>query len=86
MIRAELACFGQIGEERKMNTLEYFRKLAKETEKWYVELNIDGNRTMPPTREEWAKHFGVSVELYPHVAMEMNPKFNLLFCLERSER
>jgi hypothetical protein len=62
-----------------MDTLEYCKKLAKETEKWYMELHVDGNKTMPPTRKEWANHFNVSPELYPHVAMEMDPKFNLLF-------
>jgi hypothetical protein len=56
--------------DKNMDTLKYLKKLAKETNIWYKEIDVDGINVMPPTREEWAIHFDVSPKLWEHVLLE----------------
>ncbi len=54
-----------------MKPLKYIKELSKKTIEWYNILKISETGTIPP-KEEWAKHFNVSIGLYEHVQLEMN--------------
>jgi len=54
-----------------MKSLEYIKKLAKNTVQWYNELHVSETGIIP-SKDEWSKHFCVSITLHEHVQLEMN--------------